>query len=411
MISARTYGLLGCVLLWGCARVDRDPGANLVRDSAGLRIVENTQPTWKPDAGWRIENEPGLQFGPEYPLYQVSGAYRLPDGRIVLAHASVPEILTFSPDGRLLQRNGKRGEGPGEFGQFNRVRRGSNDSILVLDYLTRVSVLTPDGRYVRSFRVPNLPNGSAAILEDVFGDGSLLVTPVGGVPSGQRLERRRRQLWRLDPRTGAATELATFAELETYHFQKTIPRPIAFRRPFFGKTAYYIAGQDRLYWAMTDSFQINVDGLDGKLVTRIRRRHETRRFGAGEVTELIETAVTGHDVPAARPALRRVLEELPRSGTVPAFGWPDYGPSYGPILMLDDDQNLWVAEYYMPGEARNARTVFAADGTWLGTVELPDRFSPTHIGSDFILGVWRDELDVEHIRLYELVKPGDPLDP
>jgi hypothetical protein len=28
-----------------------------------------------------------------------------------------------------------------------------------------------------------------------------------------------------------------------------------------------------------------------------------------------------------------------------------------------------------------------------------------HIGPDFVLGVWRDDLDVEHARLYELIKP------
>lgn len=320
-------------------------------------------------------------------------------------------MLIFSPDGRLLQRLGRRGEGPGEFGEFNRVRRGPADSVIVFDYLTRVSVLTPDGRYVRSYRVPALPNGAAAIFEDVFGDGSLLVTPVGGIPSGQGLERRSRELWRIDPDAGtaAATRLAIFPELQTFHFQAT-PRPIAFRRPFFGKTAYYTAAGDRFYWAMTDTFQINVHALDGELIMRIRRRHDGQGFGAGEVARLIEMAVANHTDPNAQPLLRRVLQELPKSGTVPAFGWPDYGNSYGPTLQLDDDQNLWVVQYYMPGETRNARMVFASDGTWLGTVEFPPRFAPSHIGHDFVLGVWRDELDVEYIRLYELIKSADAID-
>jgi hypothetical protein len=60
----------------------------------------------------------------------------------------------------------------------------------------------------------------------------------------------------------------------------------------------------------------------------------------------------------------------------------------------------------MPGHPRNARTVFASDGTWLGTVELPPRFTPWHIGRDFVVGVWRDDFDVEHVQLYALMKPG-----
>jgi hypothetical protein len=28
------------------------------------------------------------------------------------------------------------------------------------------------------------------------------------------------------------------------------------------------------------------------------------------------------------------------------------------------------------------------------------------IGDNFLLGVWRDEYDVEHIHMYGLIKPG-----
>ncbi len=34
-----------------------------------------------------------------------------------------------------------------------------------------------------------------------------------------------------------------------------------------------------------------------------------------------------------------------------------------------------------------------------------DASDSEQVGSDFVLGVWRDELDVEHVRLYELAKP------
>lgn len=59
----------------------------------------------------------------------------------------------------------------------------------------------------------------------------------------------------------------------------------------------------------------------------------------------------------------------------------------------------------MPHEERNSRTVFRDDGRWWGTVELPPRFAPTHIGDEFVLEVWRDSMDMEHVRLYELIKP------
>ena len=41
----------------------------------------------------------------------------------------------------------------------------------------------------------------------------------------------------------------------------------------------------------------------------------------------------------------------------------------------------------------------------LGTMAFPINFVPRHIGDDFVLGSWRDEVDVEHVQLYELIKP------
>jgi hypothetical protein len=46
--------------------------------------------------------------------------------------------------------------------------------------------------------------------------------------------------------------------------------------------------------------------------------------------------------------------------------------------------------------------VFDKAGKWLGTVTLPARFNPMDIGTDYVLGLWRDEDDVEHVRMYRL---------
>ncbi len=45
-----------------------------------------------------------------------------------------------------------------------------------------------------------------------------------------------------------------------------------------------------------------------------------------------------------------------------------------------------------------------ADGTWLGTVEIPDRFSVSDVAMDAVLGVWEDELDVEHPQVLRLTR-------
>ncbi len=45
--------------------------------------------------------------------------------------------------------------------------------------------------------------------------------------------------------------------------------------------------------------------------------------------------------------------------------------------------------------------------TWLGTVEVPDRFTVMEIQMDTMLGVWRDELDVEHPQVLRLNRTGN----
>jgi hypothetical protein len=68
--------------------------------------------------------------------------------------------------------------------------------------------------------------------------------------------------------------------------------------------------------------------------------------------------------------------------------------------------NLWVQEYRMPGDNTPPRwSVFDIDGIPLGEVAYPDGFSPLDIGSDYVLGVWSDADDVEHVQLYDLIKP------
>ena len=49
--------------------------------------------------------------------------------------------------------------------------------------------------------------------------------------------------------------------------------------------------------------------------------------------------------------------------------------------------------------------LFDPEGRWLCTVEMPGSFTPLEIGADHVAGVWRDTDDVEHVRLYRLIKP------
>jgi hypothetical protein len=67
-------------------------------------------------------------------------------------------IGVFGPDGRHLATLGRRGDGPGEFRRIRSVHVVTGDTLLVHDD-RRMTVLDPDGAYVRSSEMPSGPRG------------------------------------------------------------------------------------------------------------------------------------------------------------------------------------------------------------------------------------------------------------
>ena len=60
--------------------------------------------------------------------------------------------------------------------------------------------------------------------------------------------------------------------------------------------------------------------------------------------------------------------------------------------------------HIIDGDAPSEWVVFDGSGRMLGSVTTPAGLEVTEIGEDFVLGIWRDELDVQHVQLYELMK-------
>ena len=79
-------------------------------------------------------------------------------------------------------------------------------------------------------------------------------------------------------------------------------------------------------------------------------------------------------------------------------------------MVLDERGALWLrtGRHFPPLAPSHEWTVFSQEGALLGTVTLPDRFEPFHFGTDEVLGVWKDEMDVEFVRVYALRKPFGP---
>jgi hypothetical protein len=46
-------------------------------------------------------------------------------------------------------------------------------------------------------------------------------------------------------------------------------------------------------------------------------------------------------------------------------------------------------------------------GRILARVQMPSKFRVQEIGEDYVLGVWRDDLDVESVRVYGLRRQNE----
>ena len=77
-------------------------------------------------------------------------------------------------------------------------------------------------------------------------------------------------------------------------------------------------------------------------------------------------------------------------------------PLYGNI-QGDDEGGVWLGEYRGGlGGDPSRYDVVSSEGEWLGTLELPPRFRVLDIAGSRVLGVLKDELDVESVAVYEI---------
>ena len=117
--GARFLTLAAAVVLAACGGDSPAPEwGGSVRDSAGVRIVENPDAgVWTAGEAWTLEEE--LQIGvtdgnPELQFGIITGIDATPGGEIYVLDAQAHRVRVFDADGNLLRAFGQAGQGPGE---------------------------------------------------------------------------------------------------------------------------------------------------------------------------------------------------------------------------------------------------------------------------------------------------------
>ena len=387
---------------------DGPSSAVVVRDSAGVTIVESMAPQWAEGEGWRLSEEPvvtiGIDDGPEeYSLFKVAATLRLPNGHIVIANGGSNDLRYYDSSGVYLNSVGRDGFGPGEFKEINGVWLVA-DSLVVSDYGNRAAVFSAAGEFGRTLTLHTERGVFPSEAVGVFGDGSILGRLLvfdrdAQSESGFQVLRNEVVYRRFSPDCAFLDSLGVFLWVEVV--METIETEIDKANDFamsravgavapFSRTPSTIAFGDFLYHGSSESYEIQVYTKEG-LLRRVFRK------------PIPNPPVTERDKERFRDEWLEGSGDWGRS-RIRDLVFPETQPAYGEVK-VDALGNVWVAEFSLGREDRSGNwTVFDPDGRMLGVVQFPWNGRKIVIGEDYLMGMWRTELDVEQVRMYRLYR-------
>lgn len=369
------------VALLGAGCQGERPELVTVRDSAGVRIVENRGPSWPANESWRVSSEPtfDLDSQDDDDLYRLASPRRLPDGRVAVYNGGSCEVRIYDETARLLEAWGRCGEGPGEFDALRGFWSWRGDSLLIVDQRpARVSIFDHTGRLGRTAMVPTDEDLPLPSVQGVLADGSLVLTgvrdpagrPTPGVDTAQTTLAVAQSLDQPPTVLGIFTGVIwDYGEIGGI-FTRT-------RLPFSGSTRFAIT-PSQIVVGIPDGFELRTLSPTGDLISIARGAFDPTPVMPKDIDWLLQRRLGEVEGSEAQRAVRRAFRDLRHAEAMPAFGvpiWPG-GAEGGPAMLADHDGNVWLFHHYRPGEYQNRWTVFSPDGVWLGAVTLPRGLRP-----------------------------------
>jgi hypothetical protein len=386
LLGIASAALAGCSLANDAASVDRH-----VED--GVEVVVSHAPASRPEQWWRLSDEPTLRIGDDdslgegYLFSGISGATRLPDGRVVIADRVAAELRFFDSTGRLLQVVGRRGQGPGEFAWIFNLLRCDEHAVHAVGPDASISIFDLTGKFERRF-FPADRAGVPVRQSFVCGrDGELVATTRNrDQPGKQGLYRTTANLILIDSnRDSGAVDLGAFFIQERFAGAGgSSSHPL-------GKQTSVAIARDRIYVGTGDRYEVTAFDRKGRPVQRVRRDVQPAPLDGAAVARYLDSWVESVP-PADRPLTRQRFSDGEHPDTYPAHA----------RLLGDTRGYLWVQSFPRDARAATDWSVFGADGVWLGNLQLPANFHALEIGDDYVLGRFTGELGQESIRVYAL---------
>jgi hypothetical protein len=340
----------------------------------------------------------GRRTSDPYVFGGIQALGRQSSGSIVVVDNTSPFIRLFSSGGNFLRGTGISGDGPGEFRRPVSVGILPHDSLAIYDSGTRrLTILTPD-LDLADTRPVSVEGGRPGYALNQIGDTLFVESPTMSarelLPLGTGLHRPLRSI-RLIGTSGEVRGTLRGVPIGDVSLRDGRIGP-----PLFGKSTLFDGFDEQVVLGFAEAMEIEWRTPSGQ-VTQIARIVDgvDRTVSESDLSEEIERYLETLGVSGDRSleAARQEMLARPRMENRPAYSH----------LLVDTEGYVWLGEYasnpfHVPPTPPETWKVIAPDGEWATTLKFPTRFLPFWIDSEMVLGVGRDEWDVETVVAYRL---------
>jgi len=373
------------ITLGGC--VGRDVQAPWeVQDSAGVEVITNRAALEE----WEVSPEPLLSLGTvdaggPTDFFRVRSIASLGPRGFVVANGGSEELRFFTPEGEFIRAVGRSGHGPGEYqGLFTVERIG--DSLFTYDGGNdRISVLSPDGRFVRSFRLEWF---AGLLAPQAFArDGRIIaitarpMTELHGV--GRILDSALVSTY---DRDGMLID----SLLRIPHNERVVRREGIYQTTVgapFSAGAQMVAFGGGFCYTFGPVPEVRCHGGDGALIRVARLSGSPREVTPDDIEEYWREQEAARPS-AYRDAVRKFRRDMPFPELFPAFD----------RLLSDDLGRTWARVYAVP-ESETHEWWILEEGRAMAHLRLPIDFELLRVAGDRLYGVTRDAMDVESVAV------------
>ena len=383
---------VSCLVLFAaCVDDASDPGAT------GRAAVVDMFSEWPGEESLRIAAEPSLVVGLDesLPLGRVSGAVFFGDG-IAIADVMSHEVLILDAAGRLLSRQGRQGEGPGEYMNLAALARHADGLVTWDAYHLRVTGLDASGGYIGQTKHTLVGPYLMSRIVGAFGNGVLLESWElgwrGSSPAGP-----------MEIRQPVTYEIVRLSDGEVV-FEGTRPgeeqwalrevyndggnfihggRPVT-----FGRTAVSAVTDRYAYLADTDSITITRYDEAGTAVDV--SFEQPRESAEPDWVRFVSDTLRAN--PFESEFGLRLLEDLPARPTLPAFSAMKGGA----------DGLLWIREYPNPLQDQVVWVGFSEAWERKKRITMPVRLHVLDISEDRVLVQAKGAHDEDLIEVYPI---------